>query len=140
MLKHVSVIRPTMFWTSLDIKTAFDGARPSHVAKIMENHDTHGWLIAALLREVSGLEGKVMFECVESSFAFNRCLRQGSVEAPRLRQQMATQLLANVEEEWVTKEWESSWTLNVKRHIRKSSFKWADNFWIMSHSKRSGGA
>ena len=61
-------------------------------------HDTHGWLIAALLREMSGLEGKAMFECVESSFAFDRCLRQGSIE-----QKMATQLLANVEEEWVRK-------------------------------------
>ena len=45
-----------------------------------------------------------MFECVESSFVFNRCLRQGSVEAPRLWQKkMATQLLANVEEGWITK-------------------------------------
>ena len=49
----------------------FDEAWPRHVAKIMENHDTHGWQIAALLREMSGLEGKAMFECVESSF-FNR--------------------------------------------------------------------
>ena len=38
-----------------------------------------------------------MFECVESSFSFNRGLRQGSVEAPKLWQMMATQLLATVE-------------------------------------------
>ena len=44
-----------------------------------------------------------MFECVESNFSFNRCLRQGSVEAPRLWQKMATQLLANVEENWTRK-------------------------------------
>ena len=44
-----------------------------------------------------------MFECVESSFIFNRCLRQGSVEAPRLWQKMAAQILANVEEEWMRK-------------------------------------
>ena len=48
-----------------------------HVAKIMENHDTHGWLIAALLRQMSGLEGKAMFECVESGFVFNRCFAPG---------------------------------------------------------------
>ena len=36
----------------------FDDARPRHVAKLMENHDTHGWLIPALLREMPGLEGK----------------------------------------------------------------------------------
>ena len=58
MLRHGSVVRPTMYLASMDIKTAFDVARPRHVAKIMESHDTHGWLIAALLREMSGLEGK----------------------------------------------------------------------------------
>ena len=51
--------------------------------------------------EMSELEGKAMFGCVESSFVFNRCLRQGSVEAPRLWQKMATQLLANVS--WTSK-------------------------------------
>ena len=75
MLRHVSVGRPTMYLASMHVKTAFDEARPRHVAKIMENQETHGWLIAALLREMSGLEGKAMFECVESSFVLNRCLR-----------------------------------------------------------------
>ena len=41
-----------------------------------------------------------MFECVESRFSFNRSLRQGSVEAPKLWQIMATQLVATVEEKW----------------------------------------
>ena len=36
-----------------------------------------------------------MFECV-----VNRCLRQGSVEAAKLWQMMATQLLATVDEKW----------------------------------------
>ena len=103
MLKHGSVVRPTMFVASLDIKTAFDEARPRHVAKILESHDIHGWLIAALLREMSGLAGKAMFECVESSFTFNRCLRQESVEAPWLWQMMAAQLLASVEGKWKQK-------------------------------------
>ena len=52
---------------------------------------------------MSGLEGKAMFECVESCFSFNRCLRQGSVEAQRLWQKMATQILANAVEEWMRK-------------------------------------
>ena len=88
-----------MYLASLDIKTAFDEAKPKHVAQIMDSHNTHGWLIAALLRETSGLEGQAMFECVESSFVFNRRLRQGSAETPRLWQKMATQIWANVEEE-----------------------------------------
>ena len=65
-----------MFMAGLDIKTAFDEARPRHIAKIMESHDFHGRLIAAYLREMSGLEGKAMFKCVESCFNFIRCLRQ----------------------------------------------------------------
>ena len=100
VMRHGTVVRPTMYMASLDIKTAVDEAKPKHVAKIMDNHNTHGWIIAALVREMSGLSGKAIFECVESSFAFNRCLRQGSVEAPRLWQKMATQIWANVEEEW----------------------------------------
>ena len=95
VLRHGSVVRPTVYLASLDIKTAFDEAKPKHVAQILDYHDTHGWLIAALFREMSGLEGKAMFECVENSFVFNRSLRQESVEAPRLWQKMATQILAN---------------------------------------------
>ena len=103
VMKHGTVVRPTMYMASVDIKTAFDEAKPKHVAKILDGHDTHGWLIAALLREMSGLSGKASFECVESKFSFNGCLRQGSVEAPRLWQKMATQILDNAEEEWVKK-------------------------------------
>ena len=100
-MKHGTVMRPTMYMASLDIKTAFDETKPKHVANIMDSHNTHGWIIAALLREMSGLSGKAIFESVERSFALNRCLRQGSVEAPHLWQKMATQILANVEEEWM---------------------------------------
>ena len=73
-LKHGSAARPTMSLASLDIKTAFDEAKPKHVAHFFDSHDTHGWSSAALLREMSGLEGKAMFECMESCFSFNRCL------------------------------------------------------------------
>ena len=88
-----------MYLASMDIKTAFDVARPKHFARIMEDHNVHGWIIAALLREMAGLEGHATFECVERKFSFARCIRQGSVEAPSLWQKMAMQLLANVERE-----------------------------------------
>ena len=39
-----------MYVPSLEIKTVFDEAKPKHVAKIMDSHNTHGWMIAALLR------------------------------------------------------------------------------------------
>ena len=105
-----SVVRSTMYMASMDIKTAFDEARPRHVAKIMENHDTRDWLFAAML---TGLESKAMFECVESSFVFNRCLRQGSAEAPHFLQKVATQILATVEEGWIKKR-----TSRMKGHIK----------------------
>ena len=50
------MVRPTMYLVSMDTKTAFDEARPRHVAKIMESHNTHGWNVSALLREMAGLE------------------------------------------------------------------------------------
>ena len=83
MLRYGSVVRPTMCLASMDTKTAFDEARPRNVAKIMESLHTHWWIVSALLREVAGLEGQAVFKCVESNFSFNRCLRQGNVEAPR---------------------------------------------------------
>ena len=131
------VERPTTYLANLDIKTAFDEARPKHVARIMDSHDVHGWLIAALLREMSGLEGQAMFECVESSFVSNRCLRQGSVEAPRLWQKMATQILANVEEGWMKKRIDILLDIAGGREHQICSLMWDDNFWIVSHSKEN---
>ena len=61
VLRHGAVVRPTIYLASLDIKTAFDEAKLKHVAQNLDYHNTHGWLIAALLREMSGLEGKAMF-------------------------------------------------------------------------------
>ena len=62
---------------------------------------------------MSELSGTAFFESVESRFSFNRCLRQGSVEAPRLWQKMASQILANEEEEWMKKR--KGVMLDVKR-------------------------
>ena len=66
---------------------------------------------------------------------FNRCWRQGSVEGPRLGQKIATQILADVVEEWMKKR--SGILLDVKEDgvNQICSFMWTDNFWIMSHSK-----
>ena len=50
MMRHTSVIRPTMSLASMDIKTVLDVAGPKHRAKNEEDHDVHGRIIAALLR------------------------------------------------------------------------------------------
>ena len=71
MMWHGSVMRPTLYLASMDIKTAFDVARPEHISKIMNIHDVHGWIIAALLREMAallremaGLEGQARGEYI----------------------------------------------------------------------------
>ena len=69
MTRHGSVKRPTVFLASLDIKTAFDVARPKHIARIIEDHNVHGWITASLLREMAGLEAEAAFECVEGTFS-----------------------------------------------------------------------
>ena len=73
-------------FASLDIKTAFDEARPRHVAQIVDSHNTQGWLLPPACERCRGKKVKPYFECVESIFVFNRCLRQGSVETHRLWQ------------------------------------------------------
>ena len=87
---------------------------------------------------MSRLTGKATFECVESSLVFNRCLRQGSAEALRLWQKMATQIWANVEEEWMKKG--KGVLLDVEGEGGEvhqiCSFMWADNFWIIFHSEK----
>ena len=59
MLRPASVVRPTMYLASMDIKTTFDEARPRDVANTMEGHNTHGWFISALLREKSARWKKI---------------------------------------------------------------------------------
>ena len=91
---------PAMYLTSMDIKTAFDVARPMHTAKITGDHNVHGWITAAILRETI-LRRYLSF--------FTRCIRQGSVEAPGLWLKRVLQNLwsgARMEEE---KDGSSTW-------------------------------
>ena len=134
MMRHGSVIRPTKYLASMHIKTLFDVAGPRHIAKIVEDLDVHGWIIAALLREMVGPEGQAKFESVESTCSFARCIRHGSVEAPRLRLKMAMPILGNDEPEWVEKKMGVLMDTRDGQAHQMCSFMWADN-WIMSHSK-----
>ena len=92
---------PTMYVASMDIKTAFDV--PKCIAQLLLEQHMHGWLIAALLWEMAGHEGEAAFENVESKFLVPKCIRQGSVEAPRLWLEMALQMLWNVDKGWKAK-------------------------------------
>ena len=88
-LWHGSERRPTMYLACMDIKTAFDVARPTQNAKNMGDHEVQRWITAALLRKMAGLEGHAtFFENVESTFPFARRIRQRSVEAPRPKEEI----------------------------------------------------
>ena len=60
----------TLYLANADIKTVFDVVRQKLFAKIMGEQDVHGWITAAFLREVTGLEGQATFEHVEGTFRF----------------------------------------------------------------------
>ena len=67
-----------------------------------------GWILAALQREMDGLEGQATFECVESNSLSPVASGKGASKTPRLWLNMAMQILANVEQGCVRQEWVSS--------------------------------
>ena len=87
--------RPAMYLGSMDLKTAFDVARPNHSAKMLSDQDDRGWITAALLREMLGRPSD--FRTWDGTSFFTSCIRQGTVEAPRHWREMAMEILWNVE-------------------------------------------
>ena len=81
-----------MYMASLDVKTAFDVAKPS-VSKILSLIGTHGHVVAALLAEMQDLKGSACFENCETEFRYSKCIRQGGVEAPVLWRRVAKYVL-----------------------------------------------
>ena len=88
-MRHGSVIRPTMYLASMDTNTAFDVARPKHIAKIMGDHDVHVWIVAASLREMAGLEGQGKFESVESTFSVLKIAKIHQTQRNTTKQMLA---------------------------------------------------
>ena len=58
----------TMYLASLDVKTAFDVARPRVVSKILTLIGTHDHVVAALLAEMQDVKGSACFENCETEF------------------------------------------------------------------------
>ena len=70
---------------------------------------------------------------------FNRCLRQENVEAPRLRQKMATQILANVEVEWMSERRGIFFeTLKKREHIKYAALRGPTTFGSCPTQKKYG--
>ena len=69
----------TAFVASLNVRTAFDVAKPSVVSTILTCMEIHNPVVAALLEEVKNVRGSACFETCEAEFRFSRCVRQSSV-------------------------------------------------------------
>ena len=93
--------------THMDLRTAFDEAGSRHIAKIMEGHDTHGWIIPALLREMTDLGGtRKVRVCGEQVL-----IRSMSWPRQRRRSQIGKSVkhgcpLLLMSEPWEVHEWE----------------------------------
>ena len=107
-----------MFLASLDIKTAFDEARPMHIAKFMESHNIRGWLIAALLREMWGSKER---PCSTVSKALSDSIDVCAKEASKLTdcgKWWSPNTLPLWKESGNRKTWVSCWTSKERRCIR----------------------
>ena len=94
-----------MYMASLDVKTAFDVARPSVVSKILSFIVSHGHVVAALLAEMQDVKGSACFETCETEFRYSKCIRQGGVEAPILLGRVAKYVLWKAKEKWKARGW-----------------------------------
>ena len=119
----------TAFMASLDVKKAFDVAKPSVVPKILTLTGVHGHLTAALLAEMQDVRGSGSFENSETEFRYSRCISQGNVSAPvlfgRVCQICAAEKLKL--ELSLGREHDSKYTLR--------RMMWADNYWIFGDNR-----
>ena len=118
----------TAFMDSLDVKTAFDVAKPPVVSKILT-------LTVALLAEMQDVRGSASFENSETKFQYSWCIRQGGVEAPVLWGRVAKYVLWKAEEKWTPKGWGSSFGGEHDSEYTLRGVMWADNFWIFSEDR-----
>ena len=125
----------TAFMASLDVKTAFDVAKPAVVSKILSLTGVHGNLTAALLAEMQDVRGSGSLENCETEFRYSRCIRQGGVEAPVLWRRSAKFVLWNAEEKWRAKGWGLSFGGQYDNEYTLCGMMWADNYWLFSDNR-----
>ena len=125
----------TMYMASLDVKTAFDVARPSVVSKVLSLIGTHGHLVAALFAEMQDVKGSACFENCETEFRYSKCIRQGGVEAPVLWERVAKYVLWKAEEKWKARGWELSFGGESDNAYVLRSMMWADNYRLFCHDR-----
>ena len=113
---------------SLDVKTAFDVAKPAVVSKVITLTGVHGHLTAALLAEMQDVRGSASFENSETEFRYSRCIRQGGVEAPVLWGRVANNVLWKAEEKWRARGWELPFGGQHDNEYVLRGMMWADNY------------
>ena len=123
----------TALMASLDVKTAFDVAKPSVVSRILTLTGVHGRLTAALLAEMQDTRGSACFENSETEFRYSRCIRQGGVEAPLLCGRVAKYVLWKAEERWKAKGWSFGGQHDIEHTFR--GMMCANNNWILSDNR-----
>ena len=122
----------TMYMASLDVKTAFDVARPSVVSKILHGH------VAALLAEMQDVKGSACFENCETEFRYSKCIRQGGVEAPVLWGRVVKYVSWKAEEKWKARDWGLSFGGKSDNEYVLRGMMWADNYWLFCHDREIG--
>ena len=95
-MRHSSEKRATMYVARVDIKTVFDVARPKPIADNVGDQEVHGWVTAALLREMARLDGHATFENQFPVYALHPSGERRSSLALALK--MKTQLQLMVKE------------------------------------------
>ena len=99
-LEHGKFKYKTVYTACLDVKTAFDVAKPSVVSKIPPLIGTHGHVVAASLAQMQDVKGSACFENCETEFRYSKCMRQRGVEAPVLWGRVANYVHWKAEERW----------------------------------------
>ena len=129
MMRHGSVIRPTMCWANMDIKTAFDVPRPKHIARIMEDHNVIGLIIAVLFEQ----DGRISKPCSsvwrENSHSPDAFAKVASKPFDYGRKWPCSSWQKWKRNRWA-KEWASFW---IWRGRKLTRYAWADNHLVMSH-------
>ena len=87
----------TTFMASLDVRAAFDVAKPRLVARMLTMMDVHAHVVA-MLEEMKDVRGSACFENWETEFRYSKCSRQDRVEAPVLCRNVAECVLWRAEE------------------------------------------
>ena len=106
------------------------------IANILGDQNVHGWIVAAVLREMAVLERKATFENLERLLSVHKVHPTEECGGSSTFK-MAMQITWNLEESWKEQEMglHSETAQGGSHHV--CSFTWADDCWNLSQSRRN---